>query len=193
MAVSGVIWVWASAVNAPLPPPGTPLPAEIDGPALALRKAVHKTVAAVSDDIERFRFNRAVARVRELSNAIGDFDAGAAHGAAALREALETLVVLIGPMMPHLAEELWRGLGHRNFLCHQPWPEADPDLIVEDNVVIAVQVNGKKRATVEIAVDSDNAAVEATALAEPNVVASIAGKPVRKVIVVPNRIVNVVV
>ena len=95
--------------------------------------------------------------------------------------------------MPHLAEELWRTLGHQNFLCRQPWPDADPALVAEENVVIAIQVNGKKRATVEMAIDSDQAAVEATALAEPNVVASIAGKPVRKVIVVPNRIVNVVV
>ena len=187
------LWRMVNEPAVSLPPPGQGRPTEFDAPALALRKATHKTVAAVSDDIERFRFNRAVARVRELSNTIGDFNADSKHGPAALREALETLVVLIGPIMPHLAEELWRVLGHSDFLCHQPWPDADPALIAEDNVVIAVQVNGKKRATVEIAIDSDQAAVEATALAEPNVVASIAGKPVRKVIVVPNRIVNVVV
>ena len=187
------LWRMVTEPAVPLSPVGDPLPTGFDGPALALRKATHKTIAAVSEDIERFRFNRAVARIRELSNTIGDFGIGSEHGSTAMREALETLVVLIGPMMPHLAEELWRRLGHSDFLCQQPWPDVDQALIAEDNVVIAVQVNGKKRATVEIAIDSDQASVEATALAEPNVVASIAGKPVRKVIVVPNRIVNVVV
>ena len=187
------LWRMVCEPSIELPPAGQPIPSGLDGAALNLRKATHKTIAAVSDDIERFRFNRAVARIRELSNTIGDFAPSNAADAAALREALEALVVLIGPMMPHLAEELWHRLGYEDFLSNQPWPNADPALIAEDNVVIAVQVNGKKRATVEIAVDSDQAAVEATALAEPNVIASIAGKPVRKVIVVPNRIVNVVV
>ncbi|MFP6758559.1 MAG: leucine--tRNA ligase [Alphaproteobacteria bacterium] len=176
-----------------LPAPGIEPAADADGPALDLRKTVHKTIAAVSDDIERFRFNRAVARVRELTNAISDFETGSAGAGPVLREALETLVQLVAPMMPHLAEEMWRGLGRDGFVCQQSWPTADPALSVEQSVVIAVQVNGKKRATVEIAVDADAQAVEKRALEEPNVIASIAGKPVRKVIVVPNRIVNVVV
>ena len=176
-----------------LPAPGIEPATDADGPALDLRKAVHKTIAAVSDDIERFRFNRAVARVRELTNAISDFEPESVGAGPVLREALETLVQLVAPMMPHLAEEMWRGLGRDGFVCQQTWPTADPALLVEQNIVIAVQVNGKKRATVEIAVDADAQAVEKRALEEPNVIASIAGKPVRKVIVVPNRIVNVVV
>ena len=176
-----------------LPSPGVEPAAETDGPALDLRKKVHKTIAAVSDDIDRFRFNRAVARVRELTNAISDFDSGSAGAGPVLREALETLVQLVAPMMPHLAEEMWRGLGHDGFVCQHPWPTADPALLLEENVVIAVQVNGKKRATVEVAIDADAQTVEKRALEEPNVLASIAGKPVRKVIVIPNRIVNVLV
>jgi leucyl-tRNA synthetase len=187
------LWRMVSEPATALPGPDTKPPADLVGPALDMRRLVHKTIAAVSDDIESFRFNRGVARLRELSNAIADFDASDANGGAVLREALDTLVLLIAPMMPHLAEEMWQGLGHEGFACRQPWPEADPGLLVVENVVIAVQVNGKKRATVKIAVDAAQQAVEERALAEPNVVASIAGKPVRKVIVVPNRIVNVVV
>jgi len=187
------LWRMVSEPPAALPPPGTAPGDASDARALALRKAAHRTIALVTDDIERFRFNRAVARLREFTNAIADFDAAAQDAGPVLREALETLVKLAAPMMPHLAEEMWRALGHDGFVCNEPWPEGDPSLTARDNVVIAIQVNGKKRATLEIAVDSDEAEVEARALAEPNVIASIAGKAVRKVVVVPNRIVNVVV
>jgi leucyl-tRNA synthetase len=187
------LWRMVSEPAVALAAPGAAFPDTLDDAVLELRRTVHRTIAAVTDDIERFRFNRAVARIRELSNAISAFDATVPHAAVVLREALETLVLLIGPLMPHLAEEMWRELGRDGFLYAQPWPEADPALTVRDNVVMAVQVNGKKRATVEIALDADREAVERAALAEPNVIASIAGKPVRKVIVVPNRIVNVVV
>jgi leucyl-tRNA synthetase len=187
------LWRMITEPATDLAPPGADMPGDLDAASLALRQATHRTIAAVSDDIERFRFNRGVARIRELSNAVGAYQPGGAAGGAVLREALETLVLLVAPMMPHFAEEAWVTLGRDGYACRQPWPVADAALTVEDRVVVPVQVNGKKRATLELAPDADPAAVEAEALAEPKVAAAIAGKAVRKVIVVPNRIVNVVV
>jgi leucyl-tRNA synthetase len=153
----------------------------------------------VSDDIEIFHFNKALARIREFVNTITDFmETNHAQqtmpGCAwTLRQAFEALVRLVGPMMPHLAEELWRQLGHNALLVETPWPEADRVLIVDDSVTIAVQVNGKLRATIALPRDAPQSVAESVALAEDAVQRVLAGKPPRKVIVVPNRIVNVVV
>jgi leucyl-tRNA synthetase len=187
------LWRLVDEPAVSLPPPGAPAPNDMADAARDLRRTTHKTIAAVTDDIEKFGFNRAVARIRELSNAITAFDATAEGGAWALREALETLVQLLGPMMPHLAEELWAELGHDRMLAEQPWPEADAALTVDESVTVAVQVNGKLRATLRLAVDTDRAEAESQALADPAVIAAVGGKPVRKVVVVPNRVVNVVV
>ena len=179
---------------APLPPPGSPIPDGLSAAAVGLRGVTHKTVAAVGADFDAFRFNRAIARLRELTTAIGDFKpAGEADGWV-LREAFEVLVRLVGPIMPHLGEELWALLGHTDgLLLDAPWPVADPALLAEDTVTMAVQVNGKLRATLSLPRDCDQATAEAAALADNNVQRAIAGKSLRKVIVVPNRIVNVVV
>ena len=170
---------------------------ESTGPVLELRRATHRTIAAVGDDIEAFRFNKAVARVYEFVNELSASsvvtDASRdGEGLAALREALQSLVQLIGPMMPHIAEELWQLLGHEILLADSPWPVADPDLIKEDKVTIGIQVSGKMRGTIDMARDSDDELVRETALAHANVQRSIGDRTVRKVIVVPNRIVNVV-
>jgi leucyl-tRNA synthetase len=162
-----------------------------DDASMRLRRATHRTIAGVSEDIERFRFNRAVARIYELANSIDELASGA--NPTARRETLETLVRLLAPMMPHLAEELWQRLGHDELLADQPWPEADAALIVDDSVTIAVQVNGKLRATIELPRDSAREAAEQAALANEHVRRAMAGKAPRKVIVVPNRIINVVV
>jgi leucyl-tRNA synthetase len=157
-----------------------------------IRRQVHKAIVAVTDALEQFRFNSAVARIRELSNYLEDA-AGTANPGD-LREALETLVVLIGPMMPHLAEELWHALApDRGLLVDQPWPAADPSLLRDDTVTLAVQVNGKLRATLEMARDSEDAEIRERALALAPVERALEGKAVRKIIIVPNRIVNVVV
>jgi leucyl-tRNA synthetase len=187
------LWRMVSEAAPALPPPGAPIPNDLGGPARELRRSVHKTIRDVTDDVERFHFNRAVARLYELANATGAFAPGAPGDQAALREALETLVKLIGPMMPHLGEEAWQTLGHATLLADQPWPEADAGLARDDVVTIAVQVSGKLRATLECARDTDQETLRKVALANDNVQRAIAGKPVRKVIVVPNRIVNVVV
>jgi len=162
-----------------------------DDASMRLRRATHKTIAGVTEDIERFRFNRAVARIYELANSIDELAPGA--NPAARRETLETLVRLLAPMMPHLAEELWQRLGHDELLADQPWPEADAALTVDDSVTIAVQVNGKLRATIELPRGSGSEVAEQAALANEHVQRAMAGKAARKVIVVPNRIINVVV
>ncbi|HEY8353199.1 MAG TPA: leucine--tRNA ligase, partial [Sphingomonadales bacterium] len=174
-----------------------PQPAEIGGVALDLRRATHKVVANVTKAIEEFHFNRAVAMIYEYANAIGDVDGAAADKdpalAFAVREALEHLVVMINPMMPHLAEELWHALGHETLVAEAAWPKADPALLQEDQVTIAVQVQGKLRDTLLAPKDADRDFLEREALALEKVQRAIDGRPVRKVIVVPNRIVNLVV
>jgi leucyl-tRNA synthetase len=105
---------------------------------------------------------------------------------------MEAVVRLVGPMMPHLAHELWRELGHETLLTDTPWPDFDAEWLEDATVTLAVQVNGKLRGTMDIAADSDADLVERSALALPNVTKAVGGKPIRKVIVVPNRIVNVV-
>jgi leucyl-tRNA synthetase len=175
-----------------LAPIGTAIPAKLSPAADKARRAAHRAVAAVTDHIEKFRFNSAVARIRELTNLLEELSAG--EGAAAvMREGVEIAVRLIAPMMPHLAEELWHALGHRTLLADEPWPSFDPALVVEETVTLAVQVNGKLRATVELPRDVPQASAEEAALAQPAVQRAMDGKAPRKVIVVPNRIVNVVV
>jgi leucyl-tRNA synthetase len=177
---------------AALPPKEAP-PAAFSPAADDLRRAVHKTVAACGEDLEQFRFNRAVARIYELSNTLAAFSAADAGERWALREGLEFLVRLVAPMMPHLAEELWRQLGHDGYLVDEPWPRADPALVSDEMVTLAVQVNGKKRATIELPVNAEDDEARTAALEDPAVQRAMDGKAARKVIVVKNRIVNVVV
>lgn len=186
------LWRLVGNVVDALPQAGSAMP-ELGAEALKLRRQVHKTIAGLSDDLERFAFNKAVARLRELTNALGDVKPATPDLAWALREGLETAILLAAPMMPHLAEELWSELGHAAPVVATRWPEADPALLVEDSVTVAVQVNGKLRATIELPKDADPKLAEETALAQEGVIAAMSGKTPRKVVVVPNRIVNVVV
>ncbi len=186
------LWRLVTDPPAPLAPAGTAVPREL-APALdALRRAVHRTIAAVTEDLDTFRFNRAVAHIRELTNTIEGAEPEAGAGPV-LREAIETAVLLLGPMMPHLAEELWQELGHARLLADERWPAADPELAREERVTLAVQVNGKLRGTVELPRDAGEDAAKDAALALPGVLRALEGKAPRKTIVVPNRIVNVVV
>jgi leucyl-tRNA synthetase len=186
------LWRLVSEPAVPLPPAGAEMPSDLS-PALAgLRRLVHKTIAAVTDDLDRFRFNRAVARIRELTNALDDLPGGDANAGAVLREGLEAATLLLGPMMPHLAEEMWQALGRGTLVVDTPWPGADPALTRDDQVTIAVQVNGKLRGTLEFPRDAAAADVEEAALELPQVARLLDGQPPKKVVVVPNRIVNVV-
>jgi len=163
-----------------------------------LRRAAHKTLASVEDHIEALRFNVAVARIYELGNAVQaelqEVRAGRAapDSPAALREATGLLVQMIAPMMPHLAEEAWEALGRQGLVAEAAWPEVDRSLLVENLVTLPVQVNGKKRADVTVARDADQATIEAAVLSLDAVRRAIEGRPVKKVVVVPQRIVNVV-
>jgi len=169
-----------------------------EGEALAVSRVAHKTAKLVAEDIEKIAFNKGIARLYELANAmqplLNDIAAGKADDAAkaAGRQALEFLIIMVAPMMPHLADECWATLGGRDFVAQQPWPAFDPALTVDNEIVYPVQINGKKRGDLTIARDADQAAVEKAALALDAVIKALDGKPPRKVIVVPQRIVNVV-
>ena len=187
------LWRMVTEPAVTLPALGRAAPADLAPAADKVNRTIHKTVAAVSDDLDKFHFNKAVARIRELTNELDALDTGVNGADWVLREGLETIVRLIGPMMPHLGEELWEKLGHTELLVDTSWPEFDPALLEESTVTLAVQVNGKLRGTLDVAKDAPKDEIEEAALAIPNVAKAIDGKPPRKVIVVPNRIVNVVV
>ncbi|MGE0254744.1 MAG: leucine--tRNA ligase [Alphaproteobacteria bacterium] len=184
-----------------LPAAGTPSPNAFSATAEDMRRATHRAIARVTDDIERFAFNRAVAALYEHTSATVAFrDAVRGNGSAsagpdswALREALETLARLMAPMMPHLAEDVWERLGHRTPLVETPWPQAEPHLLTVASVTVAVQVNGKLRGKVEVPVGSIEDAVAAQAMEVPTVSQAIGGKPLRRRIFVPDKLVNFVV
>ena len=185
------LWRMVSEPPVALPAVGSPMPTKLSPALSAIRRATHKTIATVTDDLEKFRFNRAVARVRELTNTLDELPAAEPGAPEVFREGLETLARLLGPMMPHLAEEMWEMLGGSGLLADQRWPKADPELTRDEQVTIAVQVNGKLRSTLDIPRDSETEAVERAALALPHVLRWLEGRPPRKVIVVPNRIINI--
>ena len=166
------------------------------GDALALRRATHKTLEAVTRDFETLGFNRAIARIYALFNEITRIlRAGVSDLAttASLREAVTYATVMIAPIAPHLAEECWRRLGQAGLVACAPWPTPDPSLLVEDTIVLPLQVNGKKRSELRVPTGAPSSDVEAAALADDAVRRALDGKPPRRVIVVPGRIVNVVV
>ena len=157
----------------------------------ALRKAAHGAIDGITADIEGFRFNKAIARIYEFVNALRKANKADPW---ARGEALSILVRLIAPFTPHLAEESWARLHGKEagFVCDAPWPEADPALLKKDLVVIGVQINGKRRAELQIGPDMDAKEIEALALADEAVKRHTDGKTIRKIIVVPGRIVNIV-
>jgi leucyl-tRNA synthetase len=161
----------------------------------SIRRQVHETIAKVGDDYgRRYTFNTAIAAVMELINALAKFDDDSAMGRAVLQEAWEAVTLLLDPITPHIAHALWQALGHAETLIEdRPFPQADPAALVRDTVTLAVQVNGKLRATIDVPVNASKEAIEAQAMADASVQKFIAGQTVRKVIVVPGKIVNIVV
>ncbi len=164
----------------------------LDAKSEELQRTVHKTLAALTADLSQLGFNRAVARIYELANAISAFTETGEAANWVRRQAVEYLVQMAAPMMPHLAEECWASLGHKTLVAATPWPVADETLLVEHSVTIAVQVNGKRRDEITVAIDTDKETVEQTALAQEKVQHAIGTASVRKVIVVPGKIVNIV-
>ncbi|OWW00995.1 leucine--tRNA ligase [Rhizobium sp. R72] len=175
-----------------------PTPAK-DGEAQAISQIAHKTLKAVQNDYDRLWFNKAVARIYELVNALASPLTRVAAGEgdmayrAAVRNAAEILIQLVAPMTPHLAEECWAVLGNDGLLAHTDWPRYDEGLVVENDVVLPVQINGKKRAELTISRDADQNAVTEGVLALDDVKKALNGQTPKKIIVVPQRIVNIVV
>ena len=164
-------------------------PGEGDG--LALRKATHVAMAGIGEDIEGLHFNRAVAKLYEWTNALHKALGDPATPGAALRESVDAYIRCFAPMMPHLAEECWHVIGNTGYVAAAPWPEADPALLVEDTVTLPIQVNGKRRAQITVAKDMPKDEIERLVLSLEDVTKFLSGPP-RKIIVVPQRIVNVV-
>jgi len=168
--------------------------AGLDSGQKALRRQLHETIQKVGDDYgRRHTFNTAIAAVMELMNAIARFDDASPQGRALRQEAFEAVTLLLNPITPHTSHALWQLLGHAQAtLEDQAFPMADPAAMVREAATLAVQVNGKLRATLEVSLSASRETIEALALAEPNVQKFMGGLTVRKVIVVPGKIVNIV-
>jgi len=158
-----------------------------------LQRAVHQTLRKVTGDFERFSYNTAVAALMELGNALQRGSAAGGVPAAEWNRAITLMVLMLAPLAPHIAEELWERLGNAYSVHEQPWPAWDETLAAESTVEVAVQVNGKLRDRLVVAADASEAAVRDAALASEKVRAAIGGKPLRKCIYVPGRLVNLVV
>jgi leucyl-tRNA synthetase len=187
------IWRAVDEVIATGAPIGAPRPAGFGTEGEALRRAAHKTLDAFSRNIEGLRFNVAVAQLYELTSKLtAAFNAKELGLDWAIRETAELLIQLLGLMMPHLAEECWARLGYNTLLADQPWPEPEKALLVDDTITIAVQVNGKRRGELDVRRDATTAEIEAAVMRLEAVVRALDGKSPKKIIVVPQRIVNVV-
>ncbi|HBA88263.1 MAG TPA: leucine--tRNA ligase [Geobacter sp.] len=174
---------------------GAPVPGALSAEGKNLRRAVHKTIKKVTEDVEeRFHFNTAIAAVMELVNAIQAFGArNAPENVAVVREAVESVVRLLAPFVPHFAEELWAELGHEGVLEQSGWPQYDVEATVDEEITVVIQVNGKLRSKLTVAPDIQEAAAREAALADPKVQPFLEGVSVRKVVYVPGKLVNIVV
>jgi leucyl-tRNA synthetase len=159
-----------------------------------IARKTHQTIRKVTEDIESLDFNTAVAALMELMNELSKYGRTLTHDgpSAALSEGMEMLVLLLAPMAPHVADELWEQLGHEGFTATQPWPEYDADIAKADEITVVIQVNGKLRDRISVAPETAKEDLEALALASPKVRTHLEDKSVRKVIVVQDRLVNIV-
>ncbi|MCB9997779.1 MAG: leucine--tRNA ligase [Methylobacteriaceae bacterium] len=193
------VWRLIGDLKSVAAPVGSMAPVHFGETAITVRKATHNALAKVEDDIVRLRFNRCIAHANELVNKLGQ-TIGSIESAEigddlayACREAAEGLVMLVAPMMPHLAETCWSDLGHEDLVSQARWPEADRSLIREDVITLPIQINGKKRADVVLPRDADETTIRTTVLADDSVQKAIDGRPVKRVVIVRERIVNVVI
>ena len=168
-------------------------PSALDAAQKARRRAVHATIAKVGDDIgRRFTFNTAIAACMELLNELGRGSDASAQDRAVMQEALEAVVLMLSPIVPHITHTLWHALGHAEAVVECRWPECDQDALVQEELTLVVQVNGKVRGKVSVPKDAERGAIESRVLEEANVRKHLQGKPVKKIIVVPGKLVNVV-
>ncbi|MDO7653330.1 MAG: leucine--tRNA ligase, partial [Porticoccus sp.] len=174
--------------------PATLVPAELNEQQQGLRRKTHETIAKVSDDYGRRQtFNTAIAAVMELLNEVGkNTDRETSNSLTVEREALETAILLLSPIVPHICNQLWCELGYDNSLLDAPWPQVDESALVKNTIQMVIQVNGKLRAQIDVPADADKAAIENMATTHENVQRFTEGQTIRKVIVVPNKLVNIV-
>ena len=160
----------------------------------SLKQKIHQTIRKVTDDIDkRFRFNTAIAAMMELVNDLYKVrDSLSGEEFSVVKEAVETLIIMLSPFVPHIAEELWNMLGNKKTLFNTPWPAYDPAWCEQAESTIAVQVNGKLRATITVPKDEDQSEVESMAMAESNVKRFLEGTSVKRIIYVPNKIINII-
>jgi len=158
-----------------------------------IRRKLHETIAKVTDDIKRrYTFNTAIAAIMELLNDLSKFSDDSEQGAAVMSEAIEAVVLMLSPIVPHITQQLWQELGHQQQIVDIAWPLCDDSALVRDEIELVVQVNGKLRAKINVSANADKDSIEAAALADEKIISNIEGKTVRKVIVVPGRLVNIV-
>jgi leucyl-tRNA synthetase len=154
-----------------------------------LLRAMHRAIEDVTYGIENFAFNKAIAKLYEFTNTLSKSKAGK----PAMAQAMRTLAQLMSPMVPHLAEDIWAHQGGEGLVAQAAWPKADPAMLVQDTVVLPIQINGKRRGEIAVPADMPASEVEKLVLADDAVIKFLAGQPVKKLIVVPGRIVNVVI
>jgi leucyl-tRNA synthetase len=169
-------------------------PGQLDDRQAGLRRAVHQTIIKVSDDIgRRYTFNTAIAAVMELINKVAKFTPATDVDRAVMQEALDVVVLMLSPIVPHICHRLWQVLGHETAVVDEVWPVADQDAVRADTLEIIVQVNGKLRARIQSPATASKAELQDAALQNENVQRFVADKDIRKVIIVPGKLVNVVV
>ena len=156
-------------------------------------KSIHKTINSVSKELDSFHFNKAVALIRELTNELESIDPDKPDASFVYRKGVETATLLIAPMLPHLAEEMWEKLGADHLVLDTPWPSYEPALLEDHTCTIVVQINGKIRGSMELPIDSPEAEVQTIAMRIENVQKLLDNKTVQKMVFVPNKIVNFVV
>jgi leucyl-tRNA synthetase len=168
--------------------------ATLDDGQKAMRLKLHETIRKVSDDYDRrLTFNTAIAANMELLNSVSRFDDDSAAGIAIRQEVFDSMILMLAPIIPHVCHRLWRDLGHAGPIVDHPWPAVDESALVQQSIEMVIQVNGKLRGKMQIDVDADRASCEAAALANEQAMRFIADSPIRKVIVVPGKLVNIVI
>ena len=159
-----------------------------------IRRKIHETIHKVNDDIgRRYTFNTAIAAIMELMNAINKDEDNSDNGKAIARESLETIVCLLSPIVPHVTEVIWRQLGHAEMVVDAPWPVADENIMSKETIKLVIQVNGKKRSEISVNTGADDETIRTAATQDEHVQRFIEGKEIRKIIIVPGRLVNIVI
>jgi len=188
--------LWAAVQQHVAQADGKPAPGAgaLDEAQKAMRLKLHETIRKVSDDYERrLTFNTAIAANMELLNSLARFEDESTTGQAIRQEVFDSMVLMLAPIIPHICHRLWRDLGHDSLIIDHPWPGVDDSALVQDSIEMVIQVNGKLRGKMRVAADLERAGCEAAALAHEQVQRFIGDSAVRKVIVVPGKLVNIVI